>query len=116
MTKKRLALIAVLPLTFAVGLCVLAMLPPRPGVTKGNYDRIEKGMTKAEVEEIFGEEGIHRFQFDEGQDASQWWGDDFSRATVFFINDHVEEKSWRRASNESALDIIRRWLHIPKGA
>jgi outer membrane protein assembly factor BamE (lipoprotein component of BamABCDE complex) len=52
--KKRLLLIASLPLTIALTLGVLAMLPPPPGVTKANFDRIQEGMTRAEVEEIFG--------------------------------------------------------------
>ena len=50
MTKKRVALLAVLPLTVAVILGALEMLPPRPGVTKANFDRIQEGMTLAEVE------------------------------------------------------------------
>ena len=50
MTKKRLLLIACLPLTVAVTLGVLAMLPPRPGVTKTNFGRMEIGMTRVEVE------------------------------------------------------------------
>ena len=57
MTRKRLLLIAVLPLAFAVTLGVLAMLSPNPGVTKAKFDRIEKGMTLAEVEAIFGGPG-----------------------------------------------------------
>jgi hypothetical protein len=55
-TKKRLLLIAVPPLSIAVTLGVLAMLPPGPGVTKANFDRIEKEMTRAEVEQVFGQE------------------------------------------------------------
>ena len=57
MTIKRLILLASLPLMIAVALGVLAMLPPGPGVTKANFDRIEKGMTTAQVKEIFG--GTH---------------------------------------------------------
>jgi hypothetical protein len=54
MTKKRLILFAAVPLTFTLTLCVLAMIPPRPGVTKANFDRIQEGMTLAEVQELFG--------------------------------------------------------------
>ena len=36
-TKKRLLLLATLPLAIAVTLGVLAMLPPSPGVTKANF-------------------------------------------------------------------------------
>jgi hypothetical protein len=62
-TGKRLILIASVPLVIVVTLGVLALLPPddRPGVTKANFDRIEKWMTKAQVEEIFGREGRREF-------------------------------------------------------
>ena len=55
MKKKRLLLIVGGMAAF-VGLTlgVLALLPPKPGVTKENYDRIEVGMTRGEVEQIFG--------------------------------------------------------------
>jgi hypothetical protein len=78
-TKKRRALIAILTLTIAVILGVLAMLPPRPGVTKANFDRIEKGMTLAEVEEIFGEKG---FRVKGNAAEFFWYGDDLSLASV----------------------------------
>jgi hypothetical protein len=46
-TTKRLLLIAALLLIVAaVILGVLSLLPPDPGVTKANFDRIEKGMTQ----------------------------------------------------------------------
>jgi hypothetical protein len=54
MTKKRFALIAVLPLTVAVILGVLAMLPPHPGVSKANFDRIKEGMAWEEVDLMLG--------------------------------------------------------------
>jgi hypothetical protein len=57
MTKKRLLLIAALPLALAVIIGVLAMLPTRPGVTSTNFDRIEDGMLLEEVEAIFGRPG-----------------------------------------------------------
>jgi hypothetical protein len=50
MTKKRMALLAVLPVTVAVVLGAVVMLPPRPGITKANFDRIQEGMTLAEVD------------------------------------------------------------------
>jgi hypothetical protein len=43
MTKKRLALLAVLPLSIAVIVGLLAMLPPRRGVTKANFDASKTG-------------------------------------------------------------------------
>jgi hypothetical protein len=92
MTKKRMALIAVLPLTVAVIVGVLGLLPPRPGVTKANFDRIEKGMTKAEVEKIFGRQG------DEDLlpiGSLEWLAEDRSLAIIAFKNDRVDEKRWQ---------------------
>ena len=53
--KKRYLTLATL---LAAGICltfgVIAILPPRPGVTKANLNRIKVGMTKAEVETLLG--------------------------------------------------------------
>jgi hypothetical protein len=55
MRKNRWLLLGLL-LACIVGvvLVVLALLPPTPGITKENFDRIEVGMTRAEVEAILG--------------------------------------------------------------
>lgn len=42
-TKKRLFLIAALPLTIAVTIGMLAILPPRPDEMKAKFDRIQTG-------------------------------------------------------------------------
>jgi hypothetical protein len=55
MRKNRWLLFGLLvACVVGVVLVVLALLPPRPGVTKQNFDRIEVGMARAEVEAIFG--------------------------------------------------------------
>ena len=110
MTKKRLLLLAFLPLVIVVTLGVLAILPPSPGVTKANFDRIEKGMTKAEVEEIFGGKGE---LFHEDDKALMYWdADDGSVAWIRFQGDCVDGKGWLD-SDEPILDKIRRWLRLP---
>jgi hypothetical protein len=111
MTKKRLLLIASLPLTIAVTLCVLAMPPPRPGVTKANFDRIKKGMTKAEVEAIFGEKGDWPDSTAQVGQAMCWRAKDGSGAVVEFVDECVVIKQWAD-SHETILDKIRRWLHV----
>ena len=58
MTKKRwIVLAGILAACVCATLAVLALLPPRPGVTLANIERIEKGMTLAEVEKILGGPG-----------------------------------------------------------
>jgi hypothetical protein len=137
MTKKRLLLIAAVPLVIAVILGVLAMLPPSPGVTKANFDRIEKGMTVAEVEGIFGGEGeegevtrddkaliaeILGQEFERDGKSPKvrgdlrvcrtWGANDGSGAQIEFVDDCVVDKHWFD-SHETVLDKIRRWLHLP---
>ena len=106
MTKYRLLLIASLPLLIAVALGVLATLP-RSHVTKANFDRIQEGMTKAEVEQIFGEKG----KWDAETDRLVWQADDGTWACVWFIDGCVTQTNWLNP-NETLLEKIRRWLHL----
>src|SRR5260370_1056805 len=58
MTKKRwIVLAGMLAACVCLTLAVLAMLPPPPGVTLPNIERIKDGMTRAEVETILGGPG-----------------------------------------------------------
>jgi hypothetical protein len=115
MTMKRLAIIAVLPLTVAVILGVLAMLPPRPGVTKANFDRIEIGMTQEDVEAILGSSELHhRGGLLSGRTAIRWnsWvGADGATVDITFLNYAVERSTWTE-SKETLTDKIRRWLNL----
>jgi hypothetical protein len=119
--KKRLLLIASVPITIAVILGVLALLPPSPGVTKANFDRIEKEMTRAQVEAVFGGQGTKDLPFYPrfGKGLQGHWGTavvywethDGSFAIVEFVDDCVTDKEWQD-SDESFLAKIRRWLHL----
>jgi hypothetical protein len=115
MTKKRLLLIAAVPLTIAVTLGVLALLPPSPGVTKANFDRIEKGMTLAEVEEIFGGKAVLRYdgKMTAGVPywAMVWSANDGAEAVIYFEGNFVDEKTCQD-STQTILDKILRWLHL----
>jgi hypothetical protein len=117
MTMKRLLLIAVLPFTIAVTVGALAMLPPRPGVTKANFDHINAGMTESEVEAIFGRKAERRdvcYGNSAGMGAgvlALWAGEDKSGAFVWFANDGVDDKNWIN-SKETVVEKIRRRLHL----
>ena len=54
--KKKWWIITTACLVVCVGLgfAIPAMLPPRSGVSKENFDRLEVGMTHAQVETIMG--------------------------------------------------------------
>ena len=121
MTKKRLILIGGLLATcICVPLGVVAMMPPRPGVTKAKFDLIQDGMTKAEVTQIFGREPIDVSQLAEGRQTWHiWLGDDGSHtlvgsyALLRFRDDKVmiPWAIWRE-SNETHLQKLRRWLRL----
>lgn len=114
MTKRRLLLIATVPLTIALTLGVLAMLPPRPGVTKANFDRIRIGRTLVEVQEIFGTKGFIftiDIPFPEGTTWRVWQADDGSNVQIGFVDDCVVGGEWND-SNETTLDKLRRLLHL----
>jgi len=128
MTRKRRYLIVagILAGCVCAALGVVAMLPPQPGVTKANFDRIEIGMTKSEVEQIFGRERtvspspfrslvvLATFQCDfEGVAVMCWDADNGSWAGIGFKGNCVVDKHWRN-SPETFTDKFRRWLHLPK--
>ena len=106
--RKRVILAAGTVAGFVgVALVVLAMLPPQPGVTKANFDRIEVGMTRVEVDDLFGgKEPLERI--DQGW---VWAADDGSEAYVGFAGGGVAAKNWLD-SNEPITKKIRRWLHL----
>jgi hypothetical protein len=108
-TTKRLLLFASLPLAAAVTLGILSILPYRPGITKANFDRIEKGITKAEVERIFGEPAVVSFSvsFPTGATGLGWRADGGSVANI----GSVCSTEWIGVE-EHFFDKIRRWLHL----
>jgi hypothetical protein len=89
------------------------MLPPddRPGVTKANFDRIEKGMTLAEVQQIFGQDGEGPWFPTESKNRTYWYWD-WPKVGIQFLDNCVIEKEWHN-SEETILDKIRRWLRLP---
>jgi hypothetical protein len=120
MTRKRLIVIAgLLVMLASAGLFVA--LDHRPSLTRANFDRIQIGMTEAEVTAIFGRPpaeigGIwgdlamktHQLQF---------WLDHDGRAVVGFTNSTgcrvVASTEWiAHARRETALEKIRRWLRL----
>ena len=124
MTKKRLFLIGgFLAACVCLPLGIIAVMPPGPGVTKANFDRIQEGMTKPEVQAILGEGSMPSFFHGDmhgGFMTSQTYtGADGSEASIWFAGKegHEEEgcvfdKTWRE-STETPFQRICHWLHIP---
>jgi len=117
MSRRRLIILSIGAIAVvSIGLGILAVLPPQPGVTKANFDRIEKGMTLADVEAILGSESMSHFDHGEsGPLISReiWHGVDRSSTRITFDDGIVCEKQWRD-STETLTDKLRRWLHLPK--
>jgi hypothetical protein len=117
MKKCRLLLIASLPLAVAIIVGVLALLPPRPGVTTANFDRIRKGMTEDEVRGILGEKGFELRRSSANNEnckkKMRWLVNDWICADIQFVGGLVVEKSWAgNDENPTILDEIRRWIHL----
>jgi hypothetical protein len=124
MTTKRRYLISAAILAACVGIAlgVLVMLPPQPGVTKANFDRIEKRMTRAEVEAIFGRPedfaltGAALSEVTGKNDycvVSWHVGERGVGAHISFVSERVEHPSWDGPA-ESLSSKLRRWLRLPK--
>jgi hypothetical protein len=112
MTKKRLLLdVGLLASIACAALVGLAMLP-RSRVTKANFEKIEIGMTRTEVEGIFGIEGepsmFHHF-IGADTDSRQWLGNDGSFVLITFRRDTVGAKGWEE-SNETVRKKLSRWF------
>ncbi len=115
--KKKWWIIGLATQAIAGGFAVVIPMlqPPRPGVTKANFNRIELGMAYADVEAKLGK-GSWRFTrtsrgYHEGY---SWSADDGAGAHIWFCGGKVEDKRWHE-STESVTDTLRRWLCLPRG-
>jgi hypothetical protein len=110
--RRRILLIASLPLAVGVIIGVLAMLPPRPGITMANFNRIRSGMTESDVEEIFGEEGVEMVYFIAGDEPQKDWIHWDATAKIGFLNGRVVAKVWMGDEPETLVEKMCRWLHL----
>jgi len=92
-------------------LVAFVFIPARPGVTKGNFDRIKLGMTKAEVAAILGKP-----KFSEPERRSDLWCELWQHPNlghaceVFYLNDGVESMHWTD-SKETVSEWLLRWSY-----
>jgi len=108
---------AIVLLTGVIAWGILAAMTPSScsGVTKLHFDVIENGMTRADVEALFGKApeadfadagGLHRW--------ASWRSDDgAASADIVFFEDKVIDKGWIE-SNQNIFARIRRWLSLPQ--
>ena len=112
MTKKRwIVLAGVLVACVWLTLAVLPLMPPRPGITPANIQRIEEGMTLAEVEEILGGPGVERWPRFDTHVVTWNHPHDGTYVRVGFDRDNrVIGKDW--GPPETLLRKLRRLLHL----
>ena len=117
-TKKRyLAVICLLIGIVCLGTLIPAMLLPlRPDVTNANFDRIQIGMKRAEVEEILGKKPNMFFEVHAANGSlvaktDVWRNPDGSETHVEFSDNLVRKKFWG-VPTEPIIGKIRRWLHF----
>jgi outer membrane protein assembly factor BamE (lipoprotein component of BamABCDE complex) len=111
MTKKRwITLAGILAACVCLTLAVLAMLPPHPGVTLANIERIEDGMTLAEVEKILG--GPAEYSFNQRRKILGWTNHNSQASVTLYFDgdDRVIEK--RSGPAETFLQKLYRLLRL----
>jgi len=115
MTRKRRYLIsaAVLAACVCIAIGVLAMLPPQPGVTKANFDRVKPGMTLAEVEQILGPT-VTNDPESANNPICVWQEANGAGAVIFFSKERLTTDTLFNEPTETFTDKLRRWLHLPK--
>src|SRR5437764_728030 len=102
---RKLAIIAAATIGFAAPIVLIAlmMLPAQ----SADFDRISKGMTMAEVEEILGEPtSVERVEFDD-IDWLLWRLGDGAHISVYFRNNRVHAKQWHSRQTQTFFDKIR---------
>jgi len=84
--RRTHRLTVILGLALALAILVFAsafVFFPRPGINKANYDRIHDGMTRAEVEAIFGRASDATQETPNGKVDVWWSGNDHSGGANF---------------------------------
>ena len=106
MTRKRRLHISfgILAACVCLALGVLVMRS-RPGATKANFDRIELGMTLAEVEAIIGRPAGSDFI------VTSWMEPDRTTIRILLKDGRVSRKVFSESSGTIA-DMFLRWLHL----
>ena len=119
MKKRYLISSSILALFVGLVLVVLSMLPARPGVTKSNFGRIERGMKFGDVNAIFGKiHGLDELPLQPAMPGNQnvqfvlaWASDDGAMAIIAFENEVVIGTTWQD-STETVFAKVRRSIGL----
>jgi hypothetical protein len=113
MTRKPIILIGGPMAVCALALGMVAILLPRPGISKANFDRIENEMTVEQVDQILGELSSEP-GFDRPRDPRKWayWNaNDGSSIGIGLLHGRVAGKEWNY-SDEPMMKRMLRWIGV----
>ena len=117
--RQLIALVIVAAFILAVGLVAPFWPNDGPGVTTGNYRRIQPGMTRGEVDGLLGGSSVGEVHVSFAappippSDLMVFWGDDRKMIQVFFLQGRVTYKNWARfPSSGFPIDYLRWRLGI----
>jgi hypothetical protein len=120
---RRLLLLALPVALVLLGVGAL-VLWPRAGITRANLSKIHGGMTRTQVEAIFGgPSGDYRtpghaylvdysFGHPPGSEAHEWIGDEGIAVVAFDQNGHVAARLYVEAGEVTFFDRLRNWLGL----
>jgi SmpA / OmlA family len=104
--KTWIAIAALFVIAILLAIAIPVLLPPTPGVTYANYSRIEKGMTREQVEAVLGKPNAqHPFEVElekiSLKEELQWSSAEDDDVQVFFDrNNLVRGSLWNGQSDE----------------
>jgi hypothetical protein len=107
---KRRWFWATVLLAAVVGVAYLVIPVNETGVSKANFDRIRKGWTEQQVEELLGARASGRAVRARlpGTATDLWWGDEFDLIVVGIDEGVVTEKDFYTASDLTPLERVKR--------
>lgn len=119
--KDALVSVVLVGLILTFTYCAFLKQPTDP-IRYENFERIQVGMSRAEVTELLGPgpcehvNGVtfYNLCYYSGPDASIVWQGECKRINIIFVNDRVESKSieQREIASESWIDCFRRSLGL----
>jgi len=121
----RLLMYAAVLVLFATGALALSawLMPARPGVTRSNFERVQDGMTLAEVSAVLGEPSdvspggrawgaLHDGPRPINYAKHVWGGDTGGVYVMFDEKGGASYREWQDPPTESSWRRLRRWLGL----
>jgi hypothetical protein len=113
MTNKRrlVIVVAALAICIATVIATVMLMSERPCLNKANFNKVQMGMTRDEVERVLGQPVGQEDRIDEGIVVVIWGLADRTQARVEFANGVVWDMAYEE-STETVRDKLRRWTRV----